>query len=167
MKTATPNLRTAAQNRKLWWLAGQLGLDKEAMADIVYDFTEGRTNHTSELSFLEARELIDYLNRTLSPKNWRESSSASTDRYATDHPDRVKLDRKRKGVIKAIFRWFELRGQHPTMEYVKGVACRAARKDRFNDISLGELTRIYAEFCRKQKAVGAMGNEIVEIARNN
>lgn len=167
MKTATPNLRTTEQNRRLWWLAGQLGLDKEAMSDIVYDFTEGRTNHTSELSFLEARELIDYLNRTLSPKNYRESSSARTDRYATDHPDRVQLDRQRKGVIKAIFRWFELRGQHPTMEYVKGVACRAARKNRFNDISLGELTRIYAEFCRKQKAVGAMGNEIVEIARNN
>lgn len=167
MKTAAPNLRTADQNRKLWWLAGQLGLDKEAMADIVYDFTEGRTPHTSELTFLECRDLIDYLSRTLSPKNYRECSSARTDKCATDHPDRVKLDRKRKGVIKAIFRWFELFGQHPTMEYVKSVACRAAKKERFNDISLGELTRVYAEFCRKQKAVGAMGNEIVEIARNN
>lgn len=151
MKTAAPNLRTADQNRKLWWLAGQLGLDKEAMSDIVFDCTEGRTLHTSELTFLECRDLIDYLSRTLSPK--RECSSARTDRYATDHPDRVQLDRKRKGVIKAIFRWFELCGQHPTMEYVQGVACRAARKDRFNDISLGELTRIYAEFCRKQKTI--------------
>ena len=43
MKTATPNLRTTEQNRRLWWLAGQLGLDKEAMADVVLEFTEGRT----------------------------------------------------------------------------------------------------------------------------
>lgn len=167
MKTTAPNLRTIEQNRKLWWLAGQLGLDKEAMADIVYDFTEGRTNHTSELSFLEARELIDYLNRTLSPKNCRESSSARTDKCATDHPDRVKLDRKRKGVIKAIFRWFELRGQHPTMEYVKSVACRAAKKERFNDISLCELTRVYAEFCHKQESLSAMQNVELGIASRN
>lgn len=168
MKTAAPNLRTADQNRKLWWLAGQLGLDKEAMSDIVYDFTEGRTPHTSELTFLECRDLIDYLSRTLSPKNYRECSSARTDRYATGHPDRVQLDRKRKGVIKAIFRWFELRGQHPTMEYVKSVACRAAKKERFNDISLGELTRIYAEFCRKQKTIqGGMIDVVSELGIMN
>ena len=78
MKTAAPNLRTADQNRKLWWLAGQLGLDKEAMSDIVYDFTEGRTPHTSELTFLECRDLIDYLSRTLSPKNYAGSSFADS-----------------------------------------------------------------------------------------
>lgn len=167
MKAVTANPRTADQNRKLWWLAGQLGIDKEAMADVVWDFTEGRTCHTSELSFLEARDLIDYLNRTLSPKSYRDCSSAKTDRYSPEHPDRVQLDRKRKGVIKAIFRWFELLGQHPTMEYVKAVACRAAGKDRFNDISLGELTRIYAEFCHKQKSQSAMRNVELGIAMQN
>ena len=167
MKAVTANPRTADQNRKLWWLAGQLGIDKEAMADVVWDFTEGRTHHTSELSFLEARDLIDYLNRTLSPVNHRDSTSAKTDMLMPRHPERVQLDRKRKGVIKAIFRWFELLGQHPTMEYVKAVACRAAGKDRFNDISLGELTRVYAEFCRKQKTVGAMAETVNELAVSN
>lgn len=156
MKTATPNLRTTEQNRRLWWLAGQLGLDKEAMADVVLEFTEGRTCHTSELTFLECRELTEFLQGTLIGHGRRDSRAERTDRKPDGDPDRVKLDRKRKGVIKAIFRWFELRGQQPTMEYVKGVACRAAGKDRFNDISIGELTRIYAEFCKKQKTVAAM-----------
>ena len=53
------------------------------------------------------------------------------------------------------------------MEYVKAVACRAAGKDRFNDISLGELTRIYAEFCRKQETVGAMAETLNELAYRN
>lgn len=167
MRAVTANPRTADQNRKLWWLAGQLGIDKEAMADVVWDFTEGRTHHTSELSFLEARDLINYLNRTLSPVNHRDSTSAKTDMLVPGHPERVQLDRKRKGVIKAIFRWLELLGQHPTMEYVKAVACRAAGKDRFNDISLGELTRIYAEFCRKQETVGAMAETVNELAYRN
>ena len=167
MKTLSPNLRTAEQNRKLWWLAGQLGIDRDTMDEIVISHTNGRTSHSSELSFLEARELIDFLHRTLFPRGSRESSSAKTDKLMPQNPKWVRLDRKRKGVIKAIFRWLELLGQHPTMEYVKAVACRAAGKDRFNDISLGELTRIYAEFCRKQETVGAMAETLNELAINN
>lgn len=168
MKTLSPNLRTAEQNRKLWWLAGKLGIDRDTMGEIVISHTNGRTSHSSELSFLEARELIDFLHRTLFPRRSRESSSAKTDKLMPHNPEWVKLDRKRKGVIKAIFRWFELRGQYPTMEYVKSVACRAAQKDSFNDISLGELTRIYAEFCKKQRAIKVGILDVIEeMAANN
>ena len=156
MGTITKNLRTNAQNRMLWWLADQLGIDKETMEEIVWDFTEGRTIHTSELTFLECRDLTDFLQGTLIQRNRRTSEAERIDRLMPEQMDRVKLDRKRKGVIKAIFRWFELRGQQPTMEYVKGVACRAAGKTCFNEISPAELSRIYAEFCKKQKTVEAM-----------
>ena len=162
----TPNPRTAEQNRRLWWLAGQLGIDREAMGEVVLSLTEGRTKHTSELSYMEARELIVFLQQTLTPKGLGTYTSERTDKMPDGYPDRKQLDRKRKGVIKAIFRWFELRGKQPTMEYVKGVACRAAGKDRFNDISIGELTRIYAEFCKKQKTVTAMMPEDFTISMN-
>lgn len=155
-QTVTPNPRTKEQNRRLWWIAGQLGIDKDAMAEIVLEFTNGRTSHTSELSFLECMELTKFLQGTLNRRNPRNGESVRTDGKPENDPDRVKLDRKRKGVIKAIFRWFELRGQQPTMEYVKGVACRAAGKTSFNEISPAELSRIYAEFCKKQKTVEAM-----------
>lgn len=162
----TPNPRTAEQNRRLWWLAGQLGIDREAMGEVVLSLTEGRTRHTSELSYMEARELIEFLQQTLDPKGLGTFTSKSTDMMPDGHPDRKQLDCKRKGVIKAIFRWFELRGKQPTMEYVKGVACRAAGKDRFNDISIGELTRIYAEFCKKQRTVAAMMPEDFTVSMN-
>lgn len=165
-QTVTPNPRTKEQNRRLWWIAGQLGISREAMADIVLEFTNGRTSHTSELSFLECMELTKFLQGTLNRRNPRNGESVRTDGKPENDPDRVKLDRKRKGVIKAIFRWFELRGQQPTMEYVKGVACRAAGKTSFNEISPAELSRIYAEFCKKQRTVAAMMPEDFTISMN-
>lgn len=168
MKTATPNLRTTYQNRRLWWLAGQLGLDKEAMADVVLEFTEGRTCHTSELTFLECRELTEFLQGTLIGHDRRDSHAERTDRKPDGDPDRVTLDRRRKGVIRAIYRWLELRGvTNASMDYVKAIACRAAKADSFNRISPDALTRVYAEFCRKQKTVGAMAETVNELAINN
>lgn len=165
-QTVTPNPRTKEQNRRLWWIAGQLGISREAMADIVLEFTNGRTCHTSELSFLECRELTAFLHNTLTEHKLRENAATRIDQKPDNDPERLTLDRKRKGVIRAIFRWFELRGQQPTMEYVKGVACRAAGKTSFNEISPAELSRIYAEFCKKQKTVEAMMPEDFTISMN-
>ena len=165
-QTVTPNPRTKEQNRRLWWIAGQLGISREAMADIVLEFTNGRTSHTSELSFLECRELTAFLHNTLTEHKLRENAATRIDQKPDNDPERLTLDRKRKGVIKAIFRWFELRGQQPTMEYVKGVACRAAGKTSFNEISPAELSRIYAEFCKKQRTVGAMVRDDFSISMN-
>ena len=161
MKTATPNLRTADQNRKLWWLAGQLGLDKEAMADVVLEFTGGRTPHTSELTFLECRELTEFLQKTLIPGGRSNSSTKG-------ETERDMLDRQRKGVIRAIYRWLELRGvTNASMDYVKAIACRAAKADNFNRISPDALTRVYAEFCHKQESQSAMRNVELGIAMQN
>ena len=168
MNAVAPNLRTADQNRKLWWLAGQLGLDKEAMADVVLEFTEGRTCHTSELTFLECRELTEFLQGTLIGHDRRDSRAERTDQKRDGDPDRVKLDRQRKGVIRAIYRWLELRGvTNASMDYVKAIACRAAKADSFNRISPDALTRVYAEFCRKQEAVEAKAEVLNEMAMQN
>lgn len=153
MNPLTINPRTTQQNRKLYWLFGKFGVkDKDAIAEIVWEFT-GRTCHTSELTFIEARGLIGSLEDLMKKKHKLKP--------ATDE-----LDRKRKGVIKAIFRWFELRGKVPTMDYVKAVACRAAGADSFNQISSASLTRIYAEFCNKQRTVGAMREDDFEVLPN-
>ena len=137
------SLRTKEQNRKLWWLFGKIGFDREAVACLVEDWTEGRTSHTSELTFIEARELIARLEESRrSPRVRNHAGKELAD-----------LERLRKGVIKAIFAWFEAQGKTVTMEYVKSVACRAAGgKLFFNKLTEGDLRRIYAEFCKKQTA---------------
>jgi hypothetical protein len=157
---ATINPLTPQQNRHLYWLFGQLGVkDKDAIADIIWDHTNHRTHHTSELGFIECMELIKSLNNLL--KNPRKTASERIDLMPEGSPERAELDRKRKGVIKAIFRYGELQGYQYTMEYVKGIACRAAGVERFNDISPEALTRIYHEFCKRQRTI-ATKNEMYE-----
>ena len=165
MKPTTNNPRTAQQNRHLHWLLGQLGIkDRDAIAEIVLDFTNGRTSSTAELGFIECMELIKSLKSLCVSK--RQTTSERIDTMVDDAPERAELDRKRKGLIKAIFRWFELQGKVVTMDYVKSVACRAAGVDYFNEISNTSLTRLYAEFCRKQKAVAAMEQDNFEVCLN-
>ena len=91
-------MRTIQQNRKLYWLFSRLNLNEDAVDALVLETTHGRTTHTSELSFIEAMELIRYLDniRRSGVQKQRES---------------LTLDRKRKGLIKAIFRWYELQGK--------------------------------------------------------
>ncbi|MCL2291200.1 MAG: hypothetical protein FWC34_10970 [Bacteroidetes bacterium] len=160
----TPNPLTTQQNRYIYWLFGQLGVkDKNAITEIVRDFTNKRTGNTGELQFMEAQRLIKYLNGIRINKKF--TKSELTDKWGSD-AERAQLDKKRKGLLKAIFRWFELQGKVVDMDYVKGVACRAAGVRNFNEISTEALTRLYAEFCRKQQAIEAMQADNFEVCLN-
>jgi hypothetical protein len=155
----TDNLRTTKQNRHIHWLFGQLGINENAKVEMVWEHTNHRTQHTGEMNFIEAMDLINSLEKMR--KKEQLTTSERTQNYGNDEA-LTRLDRKRKGVIKAIFRWYELQGKRPTMEYVKGTACQGAGvKDSninvaFNKISEKTLTRLYAEFCKKQKIAEAM-----------
>lgn len=136
--------RTLNQNRRLYWLLNELGL-KDSVADLVSDETNGRTTHTSELTFIECMNLIRRL----------EQYTRKAQEKPTTQSKRNRMDKKRKGVIKAICAYGELCGLKYTVAYAKSIATRAAGRDSFNEISEGELTRIYNEFCRKQTVVAA------------
>lgn len=155
MEKVSKDIRTAGQNKKLYWLLGMLNIkDKEDIGSLVWSHTEGRTVHTSELTFIECRELIRFLDDTL--KNSVGSRSGRVDKVGSEW-QQDELNKKRKGVIKAIFAWLESKGgETPTMEYVKSIACRAANVRKFNDISSAALTRIYNEFCEKQQVTGVI-----------
>lgn len=149
---AIASKRTTEQNRKLWWLFGRMGFDRDAVAYMVDDWTGGRTEHTSELTFIEARDLIGRLESLVrKPRAKKEDAE---------------LDRLRKGCLRSIFAYFEMVGKRVSMEYVKGVACRAAGgKTTFNDIEATELRRIYAEFCKKQSTCEAAVKSMDEAMR--
>lgn len=146
-------MRTPEQNRKLHFLCSRLGIDREMLQTMVWNYTCKRTTHSKEMYKEECQALINFLDDTLKPKTERKT--------AAGRADVMTIDRKRKGVIKAIFAYLESTGMQPSMEYVKAIACRAAGKDDFNKLSPAELTRIYAEFCKKQQAA-AVKQEIVK-----
>lgn len=53
--------RTQQQNKQLHSLLTSAGIDSDTKAEMVYRFTNGRTEHTSEMSSAECKELIKAL----------------------------------------------------------------------------------------------------------
>jgi len=134
---------TAKQNRYLFYLLGQLNIsDPDMIGDMIFNVTGGRTSHKSEMEDYEYEKMIDNLKRL-----------CGADESSCSPPTAQKMDKKRKQVIAAIFRYFELQNKTVTMDYVKAVACQAAGVKNFNKISYTALHRIYNEFCKKQRIV--------------
>lgn len=148
-----PNLRTSAQNKRIHFLLSFLNIE-DMKPNLALEYSNERTSRTSELTFIEAQNMIRGLERVMNGE--RDVKPA----YSSE------LDRKRKGVIKAIFKWYENQSRQVSMEYVKATACRAAGVDNFNKISSSSLTRIYAEFCRKQRVQETMESLHVDVSAN-
>ena len=105
---------------------------QEQRGEIIYDFTSGRTCSAKELTAVEIDELYYELNKRASVTS-------------------QELDKKRKRLIAAIFGVFEKMNKKPSVEYVKGIACRAAKEDDFNKIPAERLTSLYNAFLNAQK----------------
>ena len=142
METIEKDTMTDEQRRSLFLNFKALGLDDDGRHCFVSDFTDGRTDSLKDLGYIEAQDMLRYLQELR--------------RNPQERKRRDDLDRKRKGVMRAIGRYLELCGIQHTADYIKGVAVRAAGlvptevNHDFNRIDGATLTRIYNEFCRKQ-----------------
>ena len=161
-KTATFNPMTAQQRRHIFFLLNRLGLTKEVGDEMCPEWTNGRALKISELQFIDAMHIIKYLNSLM--QNPRNSSPPEGE---LEGASEAALDKKRKGLIKAVFSWYELQGKSPSMDYVKGTICQAGGVRNINDLTAKDLTRLYAEFCRKQKAVTEINVELKVTFSNN
>lgn len=105
---------------------------QEQRGEIIYNFTGGRTSSARDLTPTEINGLSEALK-------------------STAKPNQKDLDKKRKRLLAAIFGVFKMFNQKPTMEYVKGMACRAAKVKSFNDIPPARLTSLYNAFLKAQR----------------
>lgn len=81
------------------------------------------------------------------------------------NPEDAKRDRLRKRVIAAIGGWLRLIGMGDKgVDYIKNVACRAAKTENFNQISTERLTTIYNMFLKRQKDAKAVESVAGQIA---
>lgn len=146
METIEKDTMTTNQRRTLFWYFNLAKFDEDARRDFVMDHTGGRTGSLKEVGFIEAMDMIRFMKDIFANPQERKR--------------RDDLDRKRKGVMRAIGRYLELCGIQHTADYIKGVAVRAAGLvptevgHDFNRIDGATLTRIYNEFCRKQSVQG-------------
>lgn len=67
------------------------------------------------------------------------------------NPKAEQLDKERKRVMACIGGWLKLMAKEGNITIIKGIACRAAETESFNDIPLERLRSIYYAFIKKQK----------------
>lgn len=134
------------QRRSLFYLFKSMKFNDDMRHDFILDYTNGRTDSLKELDYIEAQEMIRYLQEL--------GRTPQTRKYKSES------DRLRKGVIKAIGQYFEDSGMNVSLDYIKSTAIRAAGivptgfvSHDFNRIPETTLTRIYNEFCRKQSVI--------------
>ncbi len=147
METIEKDTMTDEQRRSLFFNFKALGFDDDGRHCFVSDFTDGRTDSLKDLGYIEAQDMLRYLQELR--------------RNPQERKRRDDLDRKRKGVMRAIGEYFKRCGIEASEEYIKATAVRAAGiaptgciSHDFNRISADALTRIYNEFCRKQSVQG-------------
>ena len=125
---------------------------QEQRGEIIYNFTKGRTCSARELKPKEINDLCRALNGQ-NPQGYTE------------------LDTKKKRLLAVVFGMFEKMGKEVSMDYVKGIACRAARVKDFNQIPSERLVSLYNAFLNAQKdlsfAQRLMANLELEISQMN
>ncbi len=127
--------------RKFHTLCSKLNMTADMKLDLLSGYG---VESSKDLSNSELLEICDKLNGILNPED-------------------AKIDKMRKRVIAAIGGWLKTVGKDGGIDYIKGIACRAAEAENFNKIPADRLTNIYNMFVKKQrdaKAVNVICDEI-------
>lgn len=146
-------MATKTANPHAWFFAhlktvdgwGQ-GYDEVIKGGIISHYSGGKTE--------SLKELYDHY-----PKAYNRMRSELSPRTQKQQAD-DQLDKARKKLIAAIFSHLEGKDLMPDMDYVKRVACKAAKVTRFNDIPLNSLKNLYNQF--KNKDLQASVNELIK-----
>ena len=118
-----------ALRKKLHVLLGKAGVSEDNKRAIYASY--GVASSTE----LNAYELMELCNRLAKDAD----------------PRLAELDRARKRLMAAIGGWMCGMGMLVNGDKIKAVACRAAQRERFNDIPMEQLRSLYAAFLKKQK----------------
>lgn len=129
--------------KKFHTLCARLNMDADMKLALISGYG---VESSKDLTNAELLELCDHLNEILNPED-------------------AKTDKMRKRVIAAIGGWLRMIGKGDEgINYIKGVACQAAKVDNFNKIPLERLTTIYNMFLRKQKDAKSVNEVAGQIA---
>lgn len=118
-----------ALRKKLHVLLGKAGVGEDGKQAIYASYGVASSK---ELNAYELMELCNKLAKDTDPRL-------------------AELDRARKRLMAAIGSWMRAMGMLVNGDKIKAVACRAAQRERFNDIPMEQLRSLYAAFLKKQK----------------
>jgi len=115
--------------KKFHTLLGHYGIDNETKMSILSQY-----NVTSSV-YLGIPELVEVCGLIENANN----------------PKLKEFDVWRKRLMGAIGGWLRAMNRVDNAQIIKGIACRAAKRDDFNDIPVEQLRSLYSAFKKKQK----------------
>lgn len=133
---------TPAQIVKFHVLLHNLRLDEEAKREIIYNFTNGRSNRTNDMHFNEARDMIDFLAK--------QAGEQPSPQIAHERR-RVSEDKMRKKVIAIAYQlgWTKPNGKIDMDRLNKFIASRPIADypiKQLNDIKYKDLPKLINQF---------------------
>ena len=141
-------MKTKTSNPHAWFFAYVNNLEgydknfaKVIREGIILEYTNGLTGSLSDLY-------------TLYPNMYAQMRIELSQERANE------LDKARKRLIAVLFSYLKKGEERPSIQYVKSVACNAAKVSLFNDITLAQLKSLYRIFGTKNTA------ELSEAHRN-
>ncbi|MEG2276647.1 MAG: hypothetical protein RSC80_02270 [Odoribacter sp.] len=117
----------------------------EMKNQLVWKFTDLRTDSLREMKKIEYGRMIEYMEDVTGQV---EPERKQRGYYSED----AKMWRKRS--IAAVFGFYEKIKEPVTMEYVKGIICRAGKAMDINQIPPATMREIYNVWLTKQKVKG-------------
>ncbi len=115
---------------------------EELKEKLVWQFTGFRTNSLREIKRIEYERLIEYMEDV--------TAKQETERKRRGYyGDEAELWRRR--AIAAVFGFYEKIKESVTLEYVKGVLCRAGKVTDINQIPPAKMREIYNSWLMKQR----------------
>lgn len=117
--------------KKFHTLLGKNGIGADGKEAILSGYG---VDSSRDLEISELVEICERLDREANPKFYEE-------------------DIWRKRVIASIAGYMRAMGREENIETIKGIACRAAQRERFNDISVERLKSLYNAFKNRKKDI--------------
>ncbi|MCO5229574.1 MAG: hypothetical protein M9958_00320 [Chitinophagales bacterium] len=138
-------IRSKSQNARFYSLIQSLNMDADTKNDLVYQYTNGRTTKSSEMTTIEMDYLIGYLNNIIkSQKSRVKTIYSNNSALSSAVRDQRKEDKLRKKII-SLFR--EMNYHTPTgvadMPRIKATLLSNWKKD-INEFTEAELSTIIA-----------------------
>ena len=122
--------RTEQQNKKFWKLINLLGINEDIKEELVYQFTGGRTIHSSEMTKEEMAELLKYLESIL--ESWKNENKQK--------------QKKRRQIFRLFYElgWIDNNmSSADKMEKIQGFLRQRSGIDKdLNSLSLKELNKV-------------------------
>jgi len=141
---ATLTFENKEQNRllkKFHAYLGQTGKAREIKEGLLAGY---RVESSKDLSVAQLVECCDFLYTLLNPKL-------------------AELDTARKRLMASIGGWLRAMHVNHDAKYIKAIACRAAKRDSFNEIPFEQLRSLYASFNKMSKDLSNVKELTVEM----